>query len=191
MICNLMNTNQIDRRLLVPVQHNRYYMVQKWLNNKVMNPMIIDKYMPYDTHLLRHNKYDADHFNEYYAPDDQDIQNSDDTYVSILLSMRDISPDSIKEDSQLAYLDAVMESFVNQQCNGWVRRKKNKRIIDAPERHLLIPPNTNRFHVNLLFKRIIDHCAPYNFSIGEEIIPLVDVFMKDEFYKFCYDNSIR
>lgn len=63
--------------------------------------------------------------------------------------------------------------------------------------HVFIYPNTNRYHANLLFRQLIDysHSNNLNYELCDEItfeidkLDIMDVSLKNSFYKFCYDNS--
>jgi hypothetical protein len=70
----------------------------------------------------------------------------------------------------------------------------SKKILDVSKYidHTLIPINTNRYHANYLFRQLIDYAIENNmkYTFQEKCIGfLVDKSMKDNFYKFCYNNS--
>ena len=70
----------------------------------------------------------------------------------------------------------------------------DKYIDDYKDYQILIPPQTNRFHANQLFKKMID-CSidnKFEYKIYDEntnkyvSVPLIDTSIKNDFYKFCY-----
>ena len=70
----------------------------------------------------------------------------------------------------------------------------NNYIETYNNNQILIPPQSNRFHVNQLFKKIIDyvHDNNMNYQIYSETFnsyiktDLIDISRKNNFYKFCY-----
>jgi hypothetical protein len=59
---------------------------------------------------------------------------------------------------------------------------------------VFIPPNTNRFHANHLFKQLVDKNLEYNmyYDLGnDKPYPMFDVTMKDAFYRFCMNNTYK
>lgn len=72
---------------------------------------------------------------------------------------------------------------------------------DNKVRELLIPNNSNRAHANFLFKEIID-CANKESNLinepefNEDTLiyatkPIFDKSMKEKFYEFCMNNSLK
>lgn len=57
-------------------------------------------------------------------------------------------------------------------------------IEDYGKRKILFRPKSNRYHANMLFKKIIDH--PSNKLLNGRII---NKNFKDKFYAYCYENS--
>lgn len=59
--------------------------------------------------------------------------------------------------------------------------------------------NTNGYHANTLFKQMIDYANCNNLCYKiydpekEDYVDcdLFDITIKDSFYKFCYDNSVK
>lgn len=68
---------------------------------------------------------------------------------------------------------------------------------DTREIDVIIPPNSNRYHANYLFKKMVDYSIKNDqcydiedpkMGIYESHI-LIDPSLKDAFYAFCYNNS--
>ena len=63
--------------------------------------------------------------------------------------------------------------------------------------YIYIEPNTNQYHANMLFRRLIDYSIDNNFTYSiyddknNDYIQcdLMDKTLKKSFYKFCYENS--
>ena len=81
-----------------------------------------------------------------------------------------------------------------------VESSESDQIPQTPDNReidILIPPNTNRYHANYLFKRMVDFT--YNndmlYEIGNpstqsyDTVPLITPSFKHAFYAFCYNNS--
>jgi hypothetical protein len=70
--------------------------------------------------------------------------------------------------------------------------------LDPYVDHILLYPNTNRYHTNSLFRQLIDHSYSnsfdfklYNDETNEyDKLNLMDVSLKNSFYRFCHENSI-
>ena len=75
----------------------------------------------------------------------------------------------------------VVECYHNKQKNNIV----------------FIPPSTNRYHTNHLFKNMVNKCIKNNYSYsmenGGKVVNelLVTPEMKEQFYKFCHDNTYK
>lgn len=61
------------------------------------------------------------------------------------------------------------------------------------EGNILIAPNTNRYHCNQLFKKMIDYSIKnkleYKIKKSNDYLELIGPEFKENFYKFCYENS--
>lgn len=108
-------------------------------------------------------KRDYEDYDKYYMVNDIDMKMNDEGLIAIMNTM---SLEDIMKDQELVDIYNSMEKYVS---NG-----KSK--------YVLIPRNTNRAHVNYLYKRLID-LATYN------NIQVFDKTMKESFYNFCYENS--
>ena len=161
--------------------------LQNWLDSKVSDSTIKDKYEVNDYNLPPHSnsssRYKNIHtFQKYYdGIDDQDVEASDSFYTGLLETMRDTNPKDIRKDPQLKFLDSINEVYKQ----------------DDHKLSVLIPPNSNRHHTNYLFKQLVD-CSDYNNmnyvisdSKNTQDIPYIDVNIKDAFYKFCQDNTLK
>ena len=80
--------------------------------------------------------------------------------------------------------------------NALVQNDESSRLREYND-HILLYPNTNRYHANSLFRQLIDHSYDNNFDYelyNDETskydrVNIMDVELKKSFYKFCYDNS--
>jgi len=103
----------------------------------------------------------------YYTENDSDINASDKVFHQLIDDMGD----DLTEDMELYKLSMYDD-------------------------HIMLSPNTNRFHSNLLFRQLVDFShdnnheyAIYNTNHNEHIdVNLMDVSLKKSFYKFCKDN---
>ena len=87
------------------------------------------------------------------------------------------------------------------QNNAICCLENNEYLIDYVDSFkdidILIPPNTNRFHCNTLFKQLVDYSIfnNYEYDIYDDLInelrnyPLIYPEFKEEFYKFCFENT--
>lgn len=113
--------------------------------------------------------YYGEYTNEYYKKNDIDLKMNDKFYLNLINS---IDENILKEDKELYELS---------------------KYIDI----ILIPPNTNGYHCNQLFKKIMDYSINnklyYEINNDEtnsqELIKFIDNDFKEVFYNFCYENS--
>ncbi len=175
----------MDRRKLYPKRINR---MQKWLNSKVNDCTIKSKYDYHkdtlDPYLKKYENIKI--FRNYYKENnDTDILNSDQSYLFIINEEKKHNFEEFKNDEFLLFLDHHVERYRSED--------------GEKEKQILIPPNTNRYHTNYLFKMLVD-CSDffelttniYNPKTREiELIPLIDTDFKDIFYEFCYNNTYK
>ena len=177
----------MSNKTLIPVPYikTRENKVQMWLNSKLLNNYFDSKYK-YTKYTIKPYMEEYEKFNifeKYYTNNDQDVKSSDKFYISLINNMRIINPENIVKDRNIRHINRAMESY---------RDGKNSQEINV-----LIPPNTNRYHTNYLFKKMIDYCDNNDFYFGyvdesmEKFIQikLVDTDFKDAFYEFCYDHT--
>lgn len=109
-------------------------------------------------------------------------------------------------DSKISDTDAISH-YISQyerdtyyNTNDVDEQKKDipdeeKKYID----HMYIEPDTKRYHANMLFRRLLDYSIDNNFTYNiydeenndYEWCDLIDKTLKESFYKFCYENSVR
>lgn len=143
---------------------------------------------------------------EYIPIDDNEL----DRIEFLSATMERYRPISFFDNSDDAEIESDHEPKVDQ--NEWktVKKKTNDKPIssesepdipnekpDNREIDVLIPPNTNRYHANYLFKRMVDYAYENDmiYEIGDLetqsyiSTPLVTPSLKHAFYSFCYKNS--
>lgn len=201
---------------LIPLQNSFDYKVQNWLNSKRYNG---NKYH-LDVIEPKNNVHHILDYYNYYYDDDQDVKANDDYYINLLQELRENDPDEIDDDDSLYNASIVEERYINPSRiikekteNTWeTAGKANKEIYylkELPVRtSVLIPPNTNRYRVNDLFKKIIDYCYDKDLVYGNfnssktvaehedpngDTVDLTELIfnrdMKDSFYELCYLNK--
>lgn len=134
---------------------------EKWLDSLVKDSEVIDAYKPYSCRLKTKQTV-SDNFNFYYQEDDTDVKKNQQFYLEMFRI-----PDTTKETKTIRQLKDNVEYYDN--------------------REMLLKPNTNRFHANYLFKRLVDYCLENNLNYPTG--PMFNVGLKNDFYKFCYENT--
>ena len=169
-------------KIYTPTYEDR---VQKLLNSKIDDEMVETVYsedgecLP----LYLNEIEDSKIFNKYYDSNDQDVQANEEIYVSLLNNLRKDDPEELNRDKFLLHLDKFVERY-----------RSTKNNLD-----ILIPPNTNRYHTNYLFKKLVDYSIDNNCIYSHidqktgDIYPLdlINVNFKDAFYEFCYENTYK
>ena len=151
----------------------------EWLDSKVSDDTIQNKYSKTSYNLPPHlNRNESiEYFYRYYTKNDEDIDTADTFYPNFIDHMRNLNPEDLRNDEELKFLDSITERY-------------------GKEHKFLIPPNTNRYHTNFLFKHLIDVSdnSGYNYEtvdLNDKVVrlPFIDKELKQSFYKFCKDNT--
>lgn len=136
-----------------------------WLDSKVNDKTISNKYEVSDfslTHYASNYPKEA-----YYVDGDQDFDANDKFYYNLLINTNE---GDVEEGLRQLY-----------------------QYLD----HLFIPPNTNRYHANHLFRKMKDFSLEngFDYKVYEPTIKkyglynFIDAYLKEDFYKFCYQYS--
>lgn len=120
----------------------------------------------------------------YYTPVDTDTHDPDKYNITLLPYLRKNMPEMIDDDPELLLLEKGLQYYTNAT--------------------VLIRPDSNRAHSNLLLRMLIDSVKQnesfYNFPVqddsddvgkkpGVKTCDLFDCSMKNAFYQFCYQFS--
>lgn len=157
---------------IMPNANSTERRVQQWLDSKVNDELVVGKY-DVERYHIGQGEYNPDMFDRYYNKDsgDQDVAASDTSYITLV----DTEKLHVKKlDDQLAFIDKSVERYEQES--------------------VLIPPHSNRWHANHLFKQLVDYCASNKLLFETEegdVEHLIDVNFKDAFYEFCYDNTSK
>lgn len=174
------------------MNHNFEDSVQRWLNSKVSDPSIedIDDEVSCLPQRYGNGSRDMEDFYCYYMDmEDQDV-------IATQKFERWVEPSR--------QLESVKESYIKnfEGSSGWRSGTKQVRKVGIPDYinalpnqiDIKIPPHTNRYHANFLFKQLVDYGVRNNliYKIYDpkdkkwHKFPLVHPVFKDAFYNFCY-----
>ncbi|AYV78819.1 MAG: hypothetical protein Edafosvirus36_9 [Edafosvirus sp.] len=163
-----------------------------WLNLKINDEYTKTIYNKTNLIYLKCGNMSGDEFHKYYKLDDSDMKSRDTTSINIINNIYQFQElyenEKLCDDQELKYLDSIMERYYGVEYKG------RKVRVDV-----LIPPGTNRFHTNYLFKKIVD-CSNDRMSyyipkiidgkiVEENNEKLITSDFKEEFYKFCFENT--
>ena len=151
---------------------NNIHPISKWLDKK------IDNYPP---------KYNLNHrdLNTYYLVNDKNLLCNKQDKISELENLN-------KEINECDNFDNLIEKksddeLISDKCliedSNYIHifRNNNERFVQY------LDPNTPRYHVNMIFNRILDYCYKNNlYDIKGELF--FDKRMRNDFVKFCYEN---
>jgi len=141
--------------------------MENWLNNKVDDVTVTTKY-DIDEHTI--TPYKSHHEKDmYYTHNDTDIMAHE---KGLYQMINDVTDEELENDPQL----------------------ENLILYDD---HILLCPNTNRYHANSLFRQLVDfsHDNDYVYDTYDTTthkqtkFHLMNASMKESFYRFCCDNS--
>lgn len=145
--------------------------LKTWLNKK-MDEYTATIYYPPVSEFKTSGKYEEDHYDLYYNKDDIDMKMNDNTVCEFAEAETDQDEKNI-----------------------------NNSVEDYGKEKVFIPQNTNRSHCSYLLKLLIHETEKSNLYInvptikGEMIeyheMAIFDKNMKENFYKFCMENSIK
>jgi hypothetical protein len=142
----------------------------RWLDKKINNDLSKFAKNKYGNFFM--GKYEYASYNNYYDEND----------IDVLMNNDEIAISTIQTTDKKTNLDPEVIEIYNS-CEIY----DNKIVV--------IPRNTNRAHVNYLYKRLIDVCNLNNMNLmmceKDEIIemPIFSKDMKDSFYEFCQKYS--
>jgi hypothetical protein len=141
-----------------------------WLDRRVLNPDAVNDYNSYE--LRTENEQPLYPSSVYYLDNDEDLQRSDKFYPEMLTHLDACEPEVLNSNKEISSLNQYIHHYSD-----------NKKV--------LIKPNTNRFHANLLFRKLVDYCGYHGIIVYNEgkVEPLINKNMKTEFYKFCHENT--
>jgi hypothetical protein len=158
----------LPKETITYTQKTKPYIIQtrhflNWLYQKVNDRCITSKYSINDYQILPdETSYDFESFNYYYNLDETNYELNLKKY---LLNNKNLSNE-----------DRVLSKYIEKYDDLTV----------------FIPPNTNYYHVNHLFKQIINVVDEfdmyYNIS-NDEVRPIFDINLKKLFFEFCHKYS--
>jgi len=92
-----------------------------------------------------------------------------------------------KELNDQVYLD-IIEHGINK--NEYLN-KLSEYVEKYDDGKILIPPNTNGYHVNHLFKKMVDIANDNELDINEKIVDvkLLNKNDRESFINYCYEKS--
>lgn len=140
---------------------------QNWLNKKIN----VDSGNHYNNSNGNYNKY-------YLDPEiDQDVKSSKVlnnhmiNLVNCFKKCNEIFDDDDDDDAEIKNNLMELDKYIERY------------YFDNTKIEILLKPNSNRYHVNQLFKSIIDHVHDNQLEIN------FDKSVKDKFYQFCFKFS--
>jgi len=192
---------------------NKLDRVRGWLDSKVDDHTIESKYKYSEYSLNRnHSKYvHVEDYQLYYGDNDIDLENGENEFLSLVQLYHEnrYDPYDSEDEEFVDFLDYVTERYRPQSFfkklekekaktndnYGWSTvgdktNSKPEKSTDTRSIDILIPPNTNRYHTNYLFKELVNYVYDnnmfYEIDKGANDV-LVDPSMKKAFYTFCYN----
>lgn len=154
------------------METNNKNQISKWLDEK------IDNYPP--IYNLNHRD-----LNTYYTVNDKNLLCNKKEKISELEKLnKEINECKSfeelidkKSDDELEY----DKTLIDESKYIHIFRNNSDRIVQY------LDPKTPRYHVNMIFNRIIDYCHKNNlYDIKGEL--LFDKRMRNDFVKFCFEN---
>jgi len=88
----------------------------------------------------------------------------------------DIKKDDIWSRQLIESLDSTRSRDIYRDNPELLRKK-------VYSDHILLNPDTNRYHTNMLFRQLIDY------TLNNDLTDLFNIEMKNAFYKFCFEMS--
>lgn len=118
---------------------------------------------------------------DYYKTDDKNLKLNDIEKINELVDFgKKIKKDDVSYEDNYEkryHKKLILESKLVQSF------RNNEKIY-----HHFLNPKTPRYHANMLFNQIIDHCLKNNYLDDNEN-PLINKTLRNKFYEFCYDNT--
>jgi len=133
--------------------------MEKWLNTVVKNNCFI---APQVDPLVDQQ------YKLYYSENDTDVKNSDNDTIKLLEWHEETK---IEPEEELLKKAEYIEEYKT----------------DEHTTKILINRDTYRYHVNNLFKELVNFCIKNKLKYNSEY--LMNPKLKETFYKFCYVNT--
>lgn len=148
--------------------------VTSWLDQNIYNKSEPNIYM------LKHRNLDT-----YYLRNDKNLDSNNEFKIN---EMKDL----IKKNKSLYYQQTLQEKTYQdlEYDKDLIRDSNYVHVFKKDDTTFVqyIDQDTRRYHVNMLFNKLIDYC--YNKKIiGFKGELLINKKMRNEFVKFCYNNS--
>lgn len=196
--------------------------IEDWLDSKIDDDNIKSIYDSDELSIKPTKKYtfeSINKYNKYYTDNDTDITSSnnmrknDIDFITIINDAKKYDENhKLNESDNFCECDDSKElSFKNndklQSLDNYVERYVSNDVIlsgkfdkeKQEEKEVLIPPSTNRYHANYLFKKLVDYAYNNNYSYniydkktGKYInMHVFDKDMKSPFYEFCFSKTSK
>jgi hypothetical protein len=157
----------------------------RWLTSKVNDDTIHSIYDDSEYTLNNFlNEYEyIDDYTEFYNDGDIDMV---------------LNTDPLINDKSMSHLVERYRpaSFFKQDT--WAKSNKKVKVKELSNDNrsidIFIPPNSNRYHTNYLFKKLVDESLKNDMYYHLDSVDpyrLFDITMKESFYKFCMKNTIK
>ena len=85
--------------------------------------------------------------------------------------------------NNLKAIDYMITNNMNQQKYIQVYKTKNNE-----EYYHYLNHNTPRYQANMIFNKMIDYCLE-NKLLDDKKNPIINKFLRNSFYQYCYENS--
>tara|TARA_B100000424_G_C22910156_1_gene484173 strand:+ start:780 stop:1172 length:393 start_codon:yes stop_codon:yes gene_type:complete len=85
--------------------------------------------------------------------------------------------------NNLKAIDYMITNNMNQQKYIQVYKTKSNE-----EYYHYLNHNTPRYQANMIFNKMIDYCLE-NKLLDDKKNPIVNKFLRNSFYQYCYENS--
>jgi len=153
--------------------------ISKWLDQNLYN------YDP-PIYLLNHRKLDT-----YYLKNDNNLLCNNEYKIRELTKLNYKINNNSKAElvKEKTYDDLEYDKQLIEESQ-YIHVFKTKQIEQTEQTKFIqyINPYTPRYHINMLFNKIIDYCYVNNIVTFKEDL-LIDKKMRNKFVKFCFDNS--
>lgn len=132
-------------------------------------------------YTLKHRNLDT-----YYVPNDKNLLCNDEDKISRLINLNKEINKKRKNIYDLVQNKSINEleeeqNLIEDSHYVHVFKKDKERFVQY------LDENTPRYHVNMLFNKIIDYCHTSKANDFKGNL-LIGKKMRNEFVKFCYEN---
>ena len=149
--------------------------ISDWLDKKISDVISPPEYELYNKNIYY-----------YYKEKDKNIDLNNEDKIKELKEFEDLL---FENNGEISY-DTISDKIYFKKMILESRLVQSYYINNKKKVSIFLNPNSRRYHANMLFNQILDYCDYHNL-VDDNGNLIFNKYMRNEFYKFCYENSTK